>query len=409
MLKRFFHRCAGADLPLLEAPDCRTDHAKYVGVGTAVFFTAVFASISSSYALYYVFKSPFVVNLGLVWGLFIFSLDRYIVSTMRKGVGWQREWGLAAPRLVIAFFLALVISKPLELKIFDQEITTQLRVMNIEKVAAQEAKLRQKNDVLRPRLESENQRLTAETANMQQQRDAQEALAANELSGAKVTGTNGKVTTGIARAGSNYRRDTVELHKLDRALSQVKHRNDSLAAANRRQLAGMDALTRSELARDTTGLGGRSGLLDRIEAQSRLTNGYRSQIGTTTEVHAGSVAIGWASRVLTLLFILIETAPVLVKLLSPAGPYDFKLNAVEKQVEAREIEAVSRANEDVNRSLQITLGENEQLVKTQLDGNQALLNQINQAQLEVAQEMIDQWKTGELQKLRKPEPPAPAG
>jgi hypothetical protein len=51
----------------------------------------------------------------------IFNLDRFIVSGMRKRTSSWSEWKLAFPRLVLAVLLAFVISKPLELKIFEKQ------------------------------------------------------------------------------------------------------------------------------------------------------------------------------------------------------------------------------------------------------------------------------------------------
>ena len=85
-LKGFFLFCSGAYLDILEQEDCKNEHNKYIGIGSAVFFTAVFAFLSSSYALFTVFKSYcFAVLFGMIWAGFIFSLDRYIVSTLKKG------------------------------------------------------------------------------------------------------------------------------------------------------------------------------------------------------------------------------------------------------------------------------------------------------------------------------------
>jgi hypothetical protein len=41
------------------------------------------AFIASSYALFTVFDNPFMaMGFGIVWGLLIFNLDRFIVSTI---------------------------------------------------------------------------------------------------------------------------------------------------------------------------------------------------------------------------------------------------------------------------------------------------------------------------------------
>ena len=84
MLKRFFILCSGVDTDIVNG--CSNgEQNKYAGIGATVFFTAVMAFIASSYALYTVFDNPFIaMGFGLIWGLLIFNLDRFIVSTIKK-------------------------------------------------------------------------------------------------------------------------------------------------------------------------------------------------------------------------------------------------------------------------------------------------------------------------------------
>ncbi|NNK80907.1 MAG: DUF4407 domain-containing protein, partial [Flavobacteriales bacterium] len=122
MLKSFFWMCSGADPDLLaESP--KSEQIKYAGIGGTVFFTALMAFIASSYALHTVFDSiPIAIAFGFVWGLLIFNLDRFIVSSIKKQDNKMDEFMQAAPRILLAVIIAVVISKPLELKIFEKEI-----------------------------------------------------------------------------------------------------------------------------------------------------------------------------------------------------------------------------------------------------------------------------------------------
>ena len=64
-LNRFLWWCAGAHIDVLE--QCKTDHAKYFGVGGTILFTALMASLAGGYA----FKTAFHSNLlSLIFGLF---------------------------------------------------------------------------------------------------------------------------------------------------------------------------------------------------------------------------------------------------------------------------------------------------------------------------------------------------
>ena len=126
MLKQFFILCSGADKNILENSS-EGEQTKYVGIGATVFFTAVMAFIASAYALFTVFDSVYPALLfGLVWSLLIFNLDRFIVSTIRKRDKFGSEFLQATPRIILAVIIAIVISKPLEIKIFEKEINTVL-------------------------------------------------------------------------------------------------------------------------------------------------------------------------------------------------------------------------------------------------------------------------------------------
>jgi peptidoglycan hydrolase CwlO-like protein len=112
----------------------KAEQTKYAGIGGTVFFTAVMAFIASSYALYTVFDNYYTaIFFGLVWGLLIFNLDRFIVSTIKKSDNKWKEIWQATPRIILAIIIAVVISKPLEMKLFEKEINQVL--------------LKQKNDL----------------------------------------------------------------------------------------------------------------------------------------------------------------------------------------------------------------------------------------------------------------------
>lgn len=126
MIKRFFILCSGADKQLLN--QCSDgEQNKYAGVGGTVFFTAVLAWMAAAYALYTVFEIAWLsIGFGFLWRLMIFNLNRYIVSTLRKSDSKWKEFLQALPRLALAFIIAVVITKPLELKVFEKEINNVL-------------------------------------------------------------------------------------------------------------------------------------------------------------------------------------------------------------------------------------------------------------------------------------------
>src|SRR5476651_1275508 len=129
-ITRFFWFCSGAHIGTLKKYP--TEHNKHVGIGATIFFTALFATLSGGYAMYFVFSgSPaaivFAILFGLIWGLAIFNMDRYIVSSISKSGTTNQQILQASPRILLAIMIGIVISRPLELKIFDKEIRQKLK------------------------------------------------------------------------------------------------------------------------------------------------------------------------------------------------------------------------------------------------------------------------------------------
>ncbi len=138
--------CSGADAEILALEDCRTERQKYVGIGATVLLTGIFAFISGSYALYRVFinvpgSSLLALLTGAIWGLTIFNMDRLMVGSIRKTDSKSQQLIAALPRLGLAILISLVVSKPLEVRIFSDRIAVQIDEMRrkAEMAGAQEA------------------------------------------------------------------------------------------------------------------------------------------------------------------------------------------------------------------------------------------------------------------------------
>src|SRR4029434_4506295 len=85
LLKRFFVMCSGGTPELVHGASCLTDVHTYALWGALICFTAGFAALSGGYAAYTAFRDTAVTTaLGVLWGLVIFTLDRLVVSGLRK-------------------------------------------------------------------------------------------------------------------------------------------------------------------------------------------------------------------------------------------------------------------------------------------------------------------------------------
>lgn len=316
-IKRFFWLCSGASIALLNK--CTTESTKYVGIGATIFFTGVFAALAASYALFTVFDNIWIaILLGLIWGLMIFNLDRFIVSSMRKeGKPWQ-EWLMATPRLILAIIISVVIAKPLELKIFEKEIKAELVVMEQQGYANQENEVKLRFQTEQDQLNKEIETLNSELAN--------KTIARNELDKQAREEADGTGGTKKRNAGPIYKLKKADADKADQELKQLSNRNETIIADRRAALASTQSKLQTEL----------------TQLEKQKPDGLASRLEALSRIALNSSAIGWASWFIMLLFIAIETAPVFVKLISPRGPYDHLLKMEEHGYEVQRVEHLAR-------------------------------------------------------------------
>lgn len=301
MIKEFFWMCSGADTDLLqESP--KSEQIKYAGIGGTVFFTAIMALVSSAYALYTVFDNVYMALLfGLIWGLLIFNLDRFIVSTIKKRDSFWQELLQASPRIVLALIIAVVISKPLELKIFEKEIDRVL--------------LEQKNEMTLLNQDQIAQQFTPEIArvegeiNLIQQNIAAKEKEVNDLYDTYITEAEGTKGTMKLGKGPVYKE---KREKHDAQLKELQQLKDSGAV----KIAGKEILLgdlrekqKLQTANSQPIIDGFDGLMARINALEKLP--------------------ALPSMFILLLFIAIETAPVFAKVMAPKGAYDLKFDEQE--------------------------------------------------------------------------------
>jgi hypothetical protein len=306
MLKQFFLLCSGSDKSLLE--DCSEgEQTKYVGIGATVFFTAVMAFIASSYALFTVFDNPFIaMGFGVVWGLLIFNLDRFIVSTIRKRDSFKSEFLQASPRIILAIIIAIVISKPLEIKIFEKEINTVLlkeknaMALNNKKEVANYFK----SDLDKNKVETDN--LKAEITKKENEVNTLYETYITEAEGTKGTMKLGK--------GPVFKEKIAKHNLASAELDSIRKTNLAKIAINDKKAITLQTDLDKKVTETQPIIDGFDGLMARINALNKLPL--------------------IPSLFIMLLFLAIETSPIIAKLLSPKGEYDYKLEDLETALKA---------------------------------------------------------------------------
>ncbi|WP_111307659.1 DUF4407 domain-containing protein [Confluentibacter sediminis] len=297
MLKQFFIICSGADTDILE--NCsKGEQNKYAGIGATVFFTAVMAFIASSYALYTVFDNLYTsIFFGLIWGFLIFNLDRYIVSTIKKTGHFIDEFIQATPRIILAVIIAIVISKPLELKIFEKEINQVLLEQKNDLTLANKTQIAEQ---FNPSINS----LAENNKALQKQIDDKEAEV-NALYNTYIAEAEGTAGTKLLGKGPVYKEKRDKHDDLLAELQQLKAENKEKILANDTQIAHLKGSYDTEVEKTQPIINNFDGLMARVNALGELP---------------------WLpSFFIFLLFLAIETSPILAKLLSPKSAYDYKL------------------------------------------------------------------------------------
>jgi hypothetical protein len=304
MIRRFFVLCSGADRALLDTCS-EGEQNKYAGIGATVFFTALMAFIAAAYALYTVFDTIYLaIPFGLVWALLIFNLDRFIVSTLRKRDDFWKEFTQASPRILLAVVIAVVISKPLELKIFEKEINRVL--------------LEQKNQMT---LDNQQQLGLQYTPAIEQKKNEVQALkqeialketATDSLYETYIAEAEGRKGTLLVGKGPVYKE---KREKHDASLAELK----ALKDGNQEKIAAVEAEIETLEA----------GYAQAVETSQPVIDGFD---GLMARINALGELPWFPSFFIFLLFLAIETAPILVKLMTPKGPYDVKLEDEETAV-----------------------------------------------------------------------------
>jgi hypothetical protein len=372
---RFFCWCSGARLYLLK--QCPTDFNVFFGIGLIVFLTGVMAFFSGSYAFYTVFGNQYwAAAFGLFWGVLIFSFDWYLVASLRKEDKFKKELLTAMPRLVLALFLAVVISRPLELKLFESEINAQITSIQQEKLNNYQ-KLLSDNYPERNELMLQNKQYEAHLAELLAQRNVLFEMFVAEAEGRSATQAVGK--------GSVYREKKQEYDRVNTIYNQEKDRLLPIIQQNNSLIAEIGARQRAQSRVGEASIAQGNGFLARLEAYGQLS--------------AQNKGIKFTGIFILLLFICIESGPMLVKLMSRRGAYDALLLAEEHKVMQNADQERIKLEERTKRLIAIEREKNLSRLEEELTNNRDFTRLVMQAQSEIGHERIRRWKERELQKL----------
>ncbi len=309
-LTRQLWKASGAD-PGILAQCPYGEHVKFACLGGIVASTGVLAGFAGSYAFYTVFASADQIGrtdwpavglacfFGLIWGLVIFNLDRYIVASTGKGDGTEaitrQELVNALPRMVLGLIIAVTISKPLEIKIFEREIEARLPAYQ-DSLANVSTKFVTASDTL---LRNRREQADNERTRLHEVRTAQ-TRRIDSLSNLVMAEVSGERGGRAASCGDTCK----ELKDRLRIVATERAATDTQLTTVDRTLAAIDSEQTAKKAKYATAFRGYAGFKARMDLAHRI---------------AGPMVTAF----IMLLFIAVELTPIFFKLMLVKGPYDY--------------------------------------------------------------------------------------
>lgn len=442
LINEFLWSCAGVNKAVLR--QCPADYAKYTGIGGMILFTAVMAAISGGYALNFVFHNIYIAGtFGVFWGLLIFNLDRFIVNTMYSDGKHTISWGeirSGLPRIIMAIFLGIVISTPLELKIFEDKIKMQIEdekesILNhrLENITNEFNQV--KDEILSVKqgvgyddatksVHIGNIRIDALTdsirinqpilTNIQQQINNINSKIRNlnkedpDYQNKKISLENSRVPLQSKRAIlsgtiNRWKLEKDELmanlgiiiidanEKKDTELTKLENERDSLS----HMIADAKILHKGWSKEQIREMGS---LCDKINLEY---GGFNAQLKAFQDIREKNPSTNIAAWFVMLLFIIIETAPTFLKMMMEDGPYEDLLRAQKYKTKVLADKSISDVNDAVNTCVRISTMKNEKRLEAETIANEEIMAKIARAQAELLETAIAEWKEIELEKIRQ--------
>lgn len=318
--------CSGADQSILKRSP--SDINKQVGLGGCILFTAVFAFLAAAYAVHLIFDQLFLsIVVGLLWATMIFNLDRFIVSSMKHKGSFLSRLFLAAPRIVMAVVIAFVMATPIELRLFEKEINTELTMMQEEERLAQKNAIEQRfaDDFSFKQNEINDIEAQLSLVELEKNRLLQDALKEADGTGGSQRRNMGPIYRLKMDAAATAAKEYDQLR--NESGLQIASLKEDLDELERKKTEAFESLPEPDF----------GGIAGRIQALDQLSDTYPK--------------VGVAHQFIFFLFLMIECSPLLVKLISSRSPYDLHLNQHELSAELHSKELSTIRQHDLEEKL----------------------------------------------------------
>jgi hypothetical protein len=121
-------------------------------------------------------------------------------------------------------------------------------------------------------------------------------------------------------------------------------------------------------------------------------DGFAARIDALSRLSDRSLAIFWASIFITLLFVAVETAPILVKLISYRSPYDYILHQQEQVFEMANLEQTTLLSNSVKNKIKVDTEIGTHRANATVEVEKAIIDQKLKDTLESLKNRTYDWK-----------------
>jgi len=395
--------CSGVNKTALH--DAKIETPKFVGIGATILFTAILASISGGYAIYFSFNNYFISFVfAILWGAIIFNFDRYIVVSIDKNTIWYRQILMAIPRIIISVVLAITVSKPLEIKMFEKTIDDYFYKKQVVDIRGVDSVFVLKKNLIQKQLikvsTNETDPLLSEYVN-----DKSQLLKEQQL-----------INVSINRSDSLRRKIlTARLFNVSARIRSV----DSLIQRRKNRLnqnieieEGIDLGVRKKAYVDIMSI-------DSLHSLSveEVKNRYSERdilinIKALNEIKTKDETVNLIGWFITVLFLLIETAPVIVKILSKKGVYEATILAKHNELMLRQRAKMIADRQDLDKftdehkklndlEVEMKVKKEKSRIGAELTANESMNAYIIKKQSQLSKIKVDKWYDEELTKFNK--------
>jgi hypothetical protein len=471
-LQKFFILCAGADKDIVRDCPTEWNKFAGIGATIFLTSCLALLSGAYAMNFVFE-NGFYSILFGIFWAIVIFNLDRYIVLSLRKEkvptktdikreadpnkkaelksersrLFWNQVY-MASPRFIIALIIAITVSKPIELRMFSNRIEKELESIVKTEDSNFDIEETKKIEDLNTQLTGINKQeeadKTAIFSNNPIYQDAKSKipnLESDIISKENTVAINKKIISENYVPKSIFKYNSLNerippysrMVPNSKAIDKINENrniqnglnklNAELTEQKGKQSNVETQLSQSANSVSTTYQSAKNNITQQIEnlnktylqRKSNWVNANKRSSDLPARLEAlGNISsfgnsIWWASLVITLLFIVLETAPVLVKLLTKRGPYDEKLDAIEYQVYIEESKKIDMLNREINEYMKlasdsakltgvIRLDAEKDKLEIELRNNKELLTKLANYQQDLANIYVDAWYQEEKEK-----------